>query len=214
MNIQFLKISFITALIFITFSLFFSLLGRASTTIILNTTNTVSLVGPITVDSISAALVDINELNKIKSSSPIYLYIQSPGGDVSAEELFISIAKQSRRPVHTITLVAASAAFNIVQALGKHYIVERSIMMTHNAFMERVTLNKEVLGELAEAVGFLLNVYTRTANRLKMSYEVYSKFMEKEPIIRGENNLRINTADELVNIQCSKDLILSGKCQF
>lgn len=214
MKIHFLKISLITALIFITFSLFFSILGRASTTVMLTTNNTVSLVGPITVDSISSALVDINELNKLKSSSPIYLYIQSPGGDVSAEELFISIAKQSRRPIHTITLVAASAAFNIVQALGKRYIVERTIMMTHNAFMERVILNKEALGELTEAVGFLLNVYARTASRLKMSYEVYAKFMEKEAIIRGENNLKINTADELINIQCSKDLILDGKCQF
>lgn len=214
MKIRFLKISFITALIFITFSLFFSLLGRANTTIILNTTNTVSLIGPITVGSISTALLEINELNKMKSASPIFLYIQSPGGDVSAEELFISIAKQSKRPIHTVTLIAASAAFNIVQALGRRYIVDRTIMMTHNAFMEHVTLNEDVVMNLTEAMGFLLNVYDRTAKRLKMSSETYSKFMEKEAIIRGENNLRINTADELINIQCSKDLILEGKCQF
>lgn len=178
----------------------------------LNTSNTIAIEGEISILSVFRFVAELDKLNEGSSNKPIYLYIHSPGGDVMASESIILLAKQSRRPVNTVTIVAASAAFNIVEGLGTRYITDHSVLLTHNAFFERFPINEDSHEELKKATEVLFKIYKRIADRMNLSYENYLNFMRYELPVRGKNNIKINTADEVVEINCSKELILNGIC--
>jgi ATP-dependent protease ClpP protease subunit len=65
---------------------------------------------------------------------PLYLVIDSGGGYISAGLELIDTLANFDRPVHTISLFAASMAFQTVQGLGKRYVVSNGTLMTHKAF--------------------------------------------------------------------------------
>lgn len=92
-------------------------------TIVLNDQNTLSLNSQVDGESMGLLTAGLIALNKIDTKEPIYLVIRSPGGSVYDGLDFIRYAQTSRRPINTITLFAASMGFQIVQGLGKRYVV-------------------------------------------------------------------------------------------
>lgn len=186
-------------------------------TIRLNESNTVVLSGFISAESavtIGNKLIKLNSIPK-QEKNHIYLFINCEGGD--AGEAFIAIMKLIRlsvRPIDTITIHAASSAFNIAQLTkGKRYIVYYGSMMTHHvANSRRFDISPNSLLRLARDVILFEPMYITIAERLKMTVTDYHNFMDLSPTINGENNLLIHTADEVVDITCSKELILTNLC--
>lgn len=182
-------------------------------TLELNENNTLSIlgeIGPHTLLDFSHKLIALNEKSTDK---PLYLYIDSPGGVVEYADAIVFLAKNSRRIIHTISLKAASAAFNIVQMLHTRYIVYYSQLLTHPIYYPNLRSLPDTIEMLTQSVKEDFKTYREIAIRLGLPLEDYVKLMEKDMWVRGENNLTINTADEIVEIECSKQLILNGDCQ-
>lgn len=68
-----------------------------------------------------------------KSDYPIYLYMDTPGGDVEAGLNLITYLNGLNRPVHTITSFAASMGFQVVENLQNRYMTRYGILMAHRA---------------------------------------------------------------------------------
>ncbi len=183
-----------------------------SKTVHLDEDNTIPITGAIDDVTVVTVIMGLAVLNEQKTNKPIYLYIDSPGGDVVSSMAVIAFAKSSRRPVHTVTVFAASAAFNIVQALGTRYISSYAVLLTHNAYFTHFSINDRSMIVMETATKALFKIYQQVADRLKMSLDDYLKFMSAETFVRGENNIKINTADKIVDIDCSRALILNGTC--
>lgn len=102
-------------------------------TITISDQNTMSLNGQVDSESMGRLMVKLIELNKIDTDTPIYLIVRSPGGSVYDGFDFIRYAKASKRPIHTVTIFAASMGFEIVESLGTRYVVQYSTLMSHRA---------------------------------------------------------------------------------
>lgn len=78
-----------------------------------------------------------NTLNKLSDSSkePIYLLINSPGGYVYVSDIFIAAMKIAQsRGVEircVVGVLAASAAFDILSACNKRYVLRSTLLLFH-----------------------------------------------------------------------------------
>jgi ATP-dependent Clp protease protease subunit len=88
------------------------------------------------VDEVSAKHVvdEIQRLNRSFAKTPIYLFINSPGGLVSSGGLMISAIKNSKRPVYTVCVELCASMAAITHAYGaKRYMLEYATLMYHEA---------------------------------------------------------------------------------
>ena len=180
----------------------------------LDTSNTINIDGTISPTMLPALVEKIIELNSSNSTEPVFLRINSYGGSLEVSILIEKMLKNITRPVHTISILAASAAFNLAQQFGKRYILDRTIMLTHNAYYTFFPINKDSVAEAENSVQSVEEIYKEVATRLSMTLDEYYKFMAVETAIRGEDNIKVNTADEIIEVSCSKELILKGGCSY
>lgn len=163
------------------------------------------------VDPLSVAKAQQELLKKDKNlgrGKPIYLVLDTPGGDISAGNMLIDTALGLSRPVHTITNFAASMGFNFVQRLGNRYITPSGTLMAHRA---RVSgLEGQLPGELLTTVGFIYSMVTKmekqNAARLGISFEAYTALVKDEYWVTGEDAVAQNAADSIVNLKCDDSL--------
>lgn len=185
--------------------------GRAARAenILLSKDNTVvfrAVVGPISVAKAQQALLDLN--NSLPSGKPIYLYLDTPGGDIAAGGLLIDTAKTLGRPVHTVSSFAASMGFAIVQQLNKRYVTPGGVLMAHRARVEGV--GGQIPGEFFTAVGFIHKqvhkMETKNAARLGIDMPTYTALVRDEYWATGEEAVEQNAADAIANIKCDESL--------
>ena len=97
----------------------------------LTSANTILLVGEIGAEQ-SLLGQEINM--KAQSGKPLYLLINSPGGSVLDGNMIVSAIQASSVPIYTICFqMCASMASAIFEAGVKRYMVDRSILMFHEA---------------------------------------------------------------------------------
>jgi ATP-dependent protease ClpP protease subunit len=113
--------------------MFFATVANADV-VKLNSTNAVTLNDYVTNDSVQRVVNHAKQLDQnFPDAGPIYLVLHSGGGSVDAGIEMINNLKSLKRPVHTITILAASMAFHTVQALGTRYIIPMGTLMQHKA---------------------------------------------------------------------------------
>jgi ATP-dependent Clp protease protease subunit len=181
----------------------------AAETVILKADNTVSLSSEVDGASVTAAMVDIQRLNDLVSEEPIYLVLNTPGGSIFAGMELIRFAKTSRRPIHTITMFAASMGFQIVQALpGKRLMAESGVLMSHRAalngvggqFPGELNVRVDFYGDVAEALDI------GVAKRANMSLKAYQALIHDEYYALPEKAIKAGFADGLATVACDGDL--------
>jgi ATP-dependent Clp protease protease subunit len=84
--------------------------------------------------------------NLLYRHEPLYVVLDTPGGSVTAGLAFIDNIKSLGRPVHTITIFAASMGYQIVQELGIRYITPSGTLMSHRGAISGIS--GQVPGEL------------------------------------------------------------------
>lgn len=193
-----------------TILLFFSLalwLGLTEAlTIELKKDNFVSLREAIDQDVSSRLLA---KLNTIEAKHDIlYLYINSPGGDVMAGFEIINYIKslQDRsKQVVCIAHNAMSMAFAIFQYCSQRYILYAATLMQH-----QMTL--QVKGKLYDINSRMqyLNVIEHKINqdqatRLNMSVANFTKLIQNDWWLYGEEILQQKAADKVVSLACAFD---------
>ena len=161
--------------------------------IVLTSKNFINLRAVINKESVDAALKGLAHLNKVNPAGPNYIVIESPGGYVTEGNRFIKEAKKYKN-LHTITIFAASMASAIVEALpGKRFIIPNGVMMFHR-------------GGYVKMVTELLPLEIANSSRIGISLDKYRMNVLREWWLKGEENLRQNVSDKIVNISCDSSL--------
>lgn len=120
-------------IITLVFALLFSMSVNAKD-IKLTADNTAVLRSSFNSQSVTELKKDLLKLNaQLKSGYPIYLVLYTPGGSIQKGLELFEFVKGLNRPVHTITIFAASMGFQTVQHLGERYILKYGVLMSHKA---------------------------------------------------------------------------------
>lgn len=157
----------------------------------------------------------LGDKNKAKADKKaIYLWLASPGGSVRLGSEFIDAVKGLNRPVHTITLIAASMAFQIAEALDDRYITANGTLMSHHAYTEGLggEYGGKAPSQLDSRYGWIKdtvdeydrNVVARTNG--KQTLESYQAAYENELYRRGQRAVDEGYADAVVTAKCDKSL--------
>jgi ATP-dependent protease ClpP protease subunit len=164
--------------------------------------------------------VDSNSMRKLKAclvdkvilrrgrNYPIYLYLNSPGGNIYEGLRFISFAKTIKN-LHTITEFSASMAAAIAQGIpGKRYVVEHGVFMFHRAsgsFRGQFE-GGELESRLRMWKKIVRNMEKMQAKRIGITLKEYKKRRKDEWWLYGSENTEQNTADEMVSVKCTAKL--------
>lgn len=191
----------------------------APSTILLTSDNLLVLSGEVNGDSVGAVIRDAKELDAKMTgrfgnhTTPLYLYINSPGGSIISGMEMIEALKGLGRPVNTITAFGASMAFQVSQALDKRYVTKSGIMMSHRAAGQiqgsfggtapsqmdsRYHLWLQITKELDEVA------VARTNGR--QTLESYQKSYANEMWLTGQESIAGGYADEITKVKCGKGL--------
>jgi ATP-dependent Clp protease protease subunit len=96
--------------------------------------DSVTLYGPVTELSINKAIRKLHSLQNVDIDKPIYLLIDSGGGDVFAGIKLIDAMQSSKRPVYTVVVGKACSMAAFIQSYGvKRYMYPHAFIMFHNA---------------------------------------------------------------------------------
>lgn len=187
----------------------------ANERVVLNSLNTVVYRGEVTGASAIKAQLKLAQLaiKRGMKGYPIYLVLDSPGGSIEAGFMFIQFAKLIPN-VHTISIFAASMASAIAQSLpGDRLVTENGITMFHQAYAG-VEGTVEV-GSLESTLHLIkrrvLMLENANASRMKLPLATYKDLVSKELWLDAEDSLAYRTADKVVDIVCTAELLLSSE---
>lgn len=139
--------------------------------------------------------------------SDIYVVLYTPGGSVSAGQLFFDTLKGLPCNFHTITIFAASMGYQTVQNLGKRHIISSGVLMSHRASLSGV--RGELGGELDSVVNFfkqsVKELEVIASNRVGITLEDYKKAISDELWMTGSQAVELNHADEIALVRCDKN---------
>lgn len=177
-------------------------------TIVLKSENTVVLRGAVSVDSVSTTIAAILKKDReLPEGKPIYLVIDSPGGDIVAGLDLIQAVKAMDREVKTVSIFAASMGFMIVQNLGERIVTPNTLMMSHRA---RGGVSGNIPGEIDVSYKFwskyVLEALDGTAKRLNMTKDELTRKHYDEWWIHGKTAPEEGVADTVVLVQCGDDM--------
>lgn len=188
-----------------------SLRPQEPSKVILNTKNTVLLRGAISGSSMIS--VTHNLLDAIAERGnkdyPIYLVIDSPGGEVFAAMNFVDFFSQFDN-IKTICMYCASAAHMIAQLMpGERLVQETGFYMAHRA---RATFSGqfnpgEVEQRLKLVSSYITDIEKRVAARIGISLREYRKRITNEWYSTAGQAIEENVTDHVVKLECTNALI-------
>lgn len=163
--------------------------------------------------SVSKLLVQAKEMDaSLKSGYPIYLFLNTPGGEIQYGLELVEGLKGINRPIHTVTLFAASMGWQLVQHLGERYVLKYGVLMSHKA---RGQFSGEFGGggsQIDARYGLwlkrinLMDEQTVKRTNGKKTLKQYRSEYDNELWVSGEEAVANGYADEVVSIKCSSDL--------
>lgn len=171
-------------------------------TVELDVKNTIPLV-----EEISASLVDKTILAlEANSQSPIYIYINSPGGDVGAGLQLVTYLQHTKKNIICIANFAASMAHAILESCPVRLGVPDNVLLQHHASTEASGKATEIEGQLKilrTMEGILDNL---EAKRLGMPLATFLDLIEHPFITTGEESVKMNVIDAIVTVYCTPAL--------
>jgi ATP-dependent protease ClpP protease subunit len=138
----------------------------------------------------------------------LFIYINSPGGEIFA--MLDMIAKMKASPIKFICVarLAASAAFMTFQHCHERHLLREGVLMSHNAGtsiqgeLPRIRTRLEMLEALVTPVEIVV------AKRLQMSMARYKVLINSNLWITHQNAKELNSIDDFVTVvTCSKETI-------
>lgn len=194
------------------FALFLSLSVSAAD-IKLTADNTVSLRQSFNSSSVTQLKRDLLALDsKLKSGYPIYLVLYTPGGSIQKGLELFEFVKGLNRPVHTVTIFAASMGFQTVQSLGKRYMLKYGVLMSHKArggfqgeFGGGLSQLDSRYGMWLKRIDMLDKVTVKRTNG-KQTLKSYRAAYDNELWLNGPEAVEKGYADEIATVSCDSTL--------
>jgi ATP-dependent Clp protease protease subunit len=144
---------------------------------------------------------------------PIYIFLDTPGGSIQSGLEFIEFIKGLNRPVHTISLFAASMGFHIVQSLGDRLILNNGVFMSHEA---RGGIEGSFGGQYPSQLENRYGLWIKRMKKLdeivvqrtkgKQTLESYRKSYAHELWVEGQDAVKSGYADRVVSVVCDGSL--------
>jgi len=178
--------------------------------ILLNVDNTVNLRGPVTSESVSEVMQELNTVAKLgKAEDPIYLVLNTPGGSVSAGLHLMEYMNSLRRPVHVVSIFAASMGFHILQSSSVRYVTKYGTIMSHRAsggFQGEIP--QQVQSRFKHTLDVLDKMDTQVISRTKGKYnkKSYMELIRDEYWAVGSDGIKDGFVDEVANLKCEPSL--------
>jgi len=182
-----------------------------------NEDNLVTIRGEVSEESVAQAINTLRSLDaqtsRFGKNKPIYLFLDTPGGDIQAGLELIEAAEGLKRPVHTVTLFAASMGFQIAQNMGNRYILKNGVLMSHRAAGGfQGSFGGKNPSQLDSRYSFWLKrieeLDQQTVKRTngKQTLESYRKQYADEMWLTGTQSVEQGYADQVVSVRCSDTL--------
>jgi ATP-dependent protease ClpP protease subunit len=146
---------------------------------------------------------------KLPSGYPIYLVLDTPGGSIEDGLRMIGALQHLNRPVHTVTVFAASMGFQTVQGLGQRYILDKGTLMAHRA-------RGFFFGEFPGTLDTRFAYYSKRVEQMdlqdvkrtngKQTLESFRRLIQNEYWCDGADCVASGFADAVVNASCDASL--------
>jgi len=153
--------------------------------------------------------IEAIKLCALNPKSDIYIVAYTPGGSISAGQLFFDTLKALPCNFHTITIFSASMGYQMTQNLGKRYILPSGTLMSHRASISG--LSGELGGELEQIMKNLTDSVTElevvASNRVGISLESYRDAIRDELWLTAKEAVKLNHADEIILATCHESLM-------
>lgn len=168
--------------------------------------NFISIDNTITNDNVELWSKQMNKL----TSNPIYIYIDSPGGNVEAGLQFINNMNWNIKQGKTINCVAKSAysmAFIILQNCFNRYVISSSTLMQHQMSLDGLKgpLNNLMnYLEMIHSISYSLD--NEVSKRLGLTLEDYRNKIKNDWWFTGYTAITQGVADEMVIVGCDSEL--------
>jgi len=176
-------------------------------TVILTPDNHVSIKGRIDDYKASQFISKINKLN----ATNLYIYIDSPGGNVDSGQKiiqYINFKKDTNKTIMCIAWEAHSMAFNILQACSYRYVLQDSKMMQHQISLKNVVGNIENINSYMKITNKMYDkLIIDASKRIGLSADEYKLKIMNDWYFYGSEIVENNVADAMISsIGCSKKL--------
>ena len=187
-----------------------ALFSSSDETIVLSKNNHIVFSGQVTDASVAQAQIKLGLLSKqLDRDEVIYLVIDSPGGSVSAGNLFIDYAKSLPQNIKPICIFCASMGYHMFQSFGERLVYSSSTLMSHRASLGGI--GGQLPGELETRLNWIKTTLTQmdvmAAKRVGLSTEAYQKLIYDELWLNGNSAVATKHADRLAKIKCDDQLI-------
>lgn len=186
------------------------------TSVTLTENNHIVFSGQVTDASVAKAQLELGRISRLLSSSDtIYLVIDSPGGSVSAGNLFIDFAKSLPQKIKPICIFCASMGYHMFQSFDERLVYSSSMLMSHRVSIGG--LSGQVPGEAVSRLNNIIAVSNKmdaaVAKRIGTSVSEYQKLIYNELWIDGDTAVKMKHADKVAKIKCSNDLLAGTKTE-
>jgi ATP-dependent Clp protease protease subunit len=191
---------------------------KPSETIVLTKDNSIIFDQEVDIESTAKAFQRAQELDsKLKSNEPIFLVLNTPGGSIQDGLELITNLKALNRPVHTITIFAASMGFQIVQGLGDRLVTPYGTLMAHKA---RGAFRGEFPGQIDSRYVYYINRLnemdrvTAARSNGKLTVKSLQALYENEYWVEGRDAVNAGLADKVVIAKCDHSLNGTRSSEF
>lgn len=154
-----------------------------------------------------------SKFGKEDHTTPLYLFLNTPGGSIQSGLELTEALKGLGRPVHTITAFAASMGFQIVQNMNDRLILKNGVLMSHHAvgqfqgeFGGSVRTQIENRSQLWLDRVRELDEQTVSRTGGKQTYKSYTEEYDHEMWDTGTKSVKEGYADRIVTVKCDKTL--------
>lgn len=176
--------------------------SKASNVITLTSSNHVSLIGEVNDESITEIIL---KASKIKDPT-VYVYIDSPGGDVMAGIKFIQYMRTSDKKFVCLANVAISMAHQILQNCTERVGTPNNLLMQH-----RMTFNYQ--GNADQIANFVkalrlveIQLNEVSAKRIGISLAEFFKRVSTDWWTSGRESKKQNLIDSIFEVKCEESL--------
>lgn len=170
--------------------------------ITLTENNYVLLRGEINGELVANTMV---KLALLKTDNPI-LFIQSPGGEITAGLQLMQYMKDSGRKFTCIADMAGSMAFIILQGCDNRYVLSNSLIMQHLASFQVAGPTENFKTRYLSVLSIVDELEIMQAKRVGKSLEQFKKDRLSDLWLFGQQGITYGAADDIVPVRCDSKL--------